>query len=77
MYDIAVIFWLRKRLLSNQTALISLRRDRGLNYKEFKGLCGAIFREPGNKPYHIPPKILKELFDTFDTNRVWVLDFEL
>lgn len=45
-------------------------RDGCLNYQEFAVLCRALFRNERDKPYHIEPKSLKEMFDTFDINHV-------
>ncbi|OXA52901.1 nicotinamidase [Folsomia candida] len=48
--------------------------DGCLNYQEFAVLCRALFRNERDKPYHIEPKSLKEMFDTFDINHDGLID---
>lgn len=45
-------------------------RDGVLNYAEFVVLCRALFRNERDKPYNVEPKRLRDMFDTFDINKV-------
>lgn len=46
-------------------------RDGFLNYAEFVVLCRALFRNERDKPYNVEPKRLRDMFDTFDINKVF------
>ena len=46
-----------------------VHRDGFLDTAEFGELCRALFRDEEDKAYHIDPKRLKDMFDTFDTNQ--------